>query len=343
MVIDSGATSTFVRAEDNLPVNGHSNKIVKMPDGRCSTAAEVVTLPYPTLTTAARKAHVLPSLKHNSLLSVPVLANEGYTTVFHPHNEGVDVYRKGDLTLIQNRPPVLQGCRNMSGLWMVDGKYDTRTHNVSNPLQGRRKTNDAVHNVHDLPSIKQAITFMHAAAGFPVKETWLEAVKNGHYDTWPGLTPAAIAKHCPDAIATQKGHMKKQRQNVRTTKVKVESNADETTAPFAKKKEIFIKIFNVRDTIHTDQTGNLPVTSSRGHKFLMVLVNVDGNFIDAEPVKDHTDASLIRAYTALWTRLTASKTVAPTLHMLDNEASAAFKAAIKQNCDLQLVPPNTHR
>jgi len=75
----------------------------------------------------------------------------------------------------------------------------------------------------------------------------------------------------------------------------------------------------------------------------MVIVNVDANFIDAEPVKDHTDASLIQAYTALWTRLTASKTVAPKLHMLDNEASAAFKAAIKQNCDLQLVPPDTHR
>ena len=33
----------------------------------------------------------------------------------------------------------------------------------------------------------------------------------------------------------------------------------------------------------------------------------------------------------------------PKLHILDNEASDAFKAAIKENCDLQLVPPDTHR
>jgi hypothetical protein len=30
------------------------------------------------------------------------------------------------------------------------------------------------------------------------------------------------------------------------------------------------------------------------------------------------------------------------MHILDNEASVAFKTAIKTNCDLQLVPPDTH-
>ena len=73
MVIDSGATSTFVRKETNLPVKSKSNKIVQMPDGRGTAATAIVTLPYPTLTTRAREAHVLPSLNKNSLLSVPVL------------------------------------------------------------------------------------------------------------------------------------------------------------------------------------------------------------------------------------------------------------------------------
>jgi hypothetical protein len=33
MVIDSGATSSFVRPEENLPVTGLSSKIVHLPDG----------------------------------------------------------------------------------------------------------------------------------------------------------------------------------------------------------------------------------------------------------------------------------------------------------------------
>jgi hypothetical protein len=52
---------------------------------------------------------------------------------------------------------------------------------------------------------------------------------------------------------------------------------------------------------------------------------------------------MIQAYLTQWTRLTASGTVKPTTHILDNEASAAFKMEIKKNCTIQLVPPDNHR
>jgi hypothetical protein len=57
----------------------------------------------------------------------------------------------------------------------------------------------------------------------------------------------------------------------------------------------------------------------------MVLVEVDGNFIDAEPMKNRSEGAMIKKYTASWTRLTASGTVKPKTHILDNEASAEFK------------------
>ncbi len=53
----------------------------------------------------------------------------------------------------------------------------------------------------------------------------------------------------------------------------------------------------------------------------MVLVEVDGNFIDGEPMKNRSEGAMIKAYQALWTRLTASRTVKPKTHILDNEAS----------------------
>ncbi len=52
---------------------------------------------------------------------------------------------------------------------------------------------------------------------------------------------------------------------------------------------------------------------------------------------------MIKAYLALWARLTASGAVKPTTHLLDNKASASYKAEIKNNCTIQLVPPNNHR
>ena len=95
--------------------------------------------------------------------------------------------------------------------------------------------------------------------------------------------------------------------------------------------------------MHSDQTGPFPATSNRGNQYVMVLVEVDGKFIDAEPMKNRSEAAMIKAYTALWARLTASGNVKSKTHILDNEASAEFKREIQKNCMIQLVPPDNHR
>jgi hypothetical protein len=86
--------------------------------------------------------------------------------------------------------------------------------------------------------------------------------------------------------------------------------------------DVNIKIQNVSETIHSNQTGCFPATSSRGNQYIIVVVEVDGNYIDAEPMKNKTEGSVIKGYLALWAQLTASGTVRPTTHILDNEALA---------------------
>ncbi len=111
-----------------------------------------------------------------------------------------------------------------------------------------------------------------------------------------------------------------------------------------KAREIYIKIHNPAETVHTNQMGRFLATSSRGNQYIMVLlVEVGGNFINAKPMKNKTAGSVIKAYIALWTRITASRTVKPTTHILDNEAPAKFKKEIQKNCMYQLVPPDNHR
>ena len=62
MVIDSGATSSFVRPEENLPITGISNKVVHLPDGSTIQATHTTMLPFESLSTEAHKADVLPGL-----------------------------------------------------------------------------------------------------------------------------------------------------------------------------------------------------------------------------------------------------------------------------------------
>ena len=140
-------------------------------------------------------------------MSVNKLSEEGYTTIFHPKNKGVTVHERGTLTIVTSNPPVIQGCKEKGdNLWTVS----------ANEEEGEEKAN----NVYNLPSTKQSICYLHAAAGFPVESEWIKAIKAGNYITWPELTAEAVHKHFPESDETQKGHMKQQLQNVRSTKVK---------------------------------------------------------------------------------------------------------------------------
>ena len=178
-----------------------------------------------------------------------------------------------------------------------------------------------------------------------MKDSWIKATKNGNYVTWPGLTIKTVNKHFPESVETQKGHMKKQRQNVRSTKEKINDDVDdagELTRAITK-HTILVKVINANETVYTDQTGRLPIQSSKGNTSLMIYYDVDANYINAEPLRNHADNQMISAYHTLWERVKCQRVTKPKLHILDNKASEALKSAIKENCELQLVPPDTHR
>jgi hypothetical protein len=95
--------------------------------------------------------------------------------------------------------------------------------------------------------------------------------------------------------------------------------------------------------MHSDQTGCFPATSSKDNQYIMVLVEVDGNYINAEPMKNKSEGSIINAYWVLWTRLRESGTVQPITHILDNKVSEAYKAEMKKKITMQLVPPGNQQ
>jgi hypothetical protein len=138
--------------------------------------------------------------------------------------------------------------------------------------------------------------------------------------------------------------MKKQRQNVQLTKAREQQTVtDKIELRHAlTKQNLMVNVIDAQQTVYSDQTGRFPVQSSRGNRLLMLIYDVDGNYIDVEPMKDNKDNSMIKAYEALWGRITKLRKNKPSMHIFDNKASTAFKAAIKQNCNLQLVPPNNH-
>jgi hypothetical protein len=59
-------------------------------------------------------------------------------------------------------------------------------------------------NVYRLKMQPELVCYYHAVAGFPTKPTWVAAIKNRQFASWPGLTAKAFTKHFPDSKETTK-------------------------------------------------------------------------------------------------------------------------------------------
>ena len=106
--------------------------------------------------------------------------------------------------------------------------------------------------------------------------------------------------------------MKGQRKGVRLTKVKpaievkIEpgtENAPPKLVAIRKLNDIFVKIYELLETIHTDQTGAFPVTSQRGYRYIMVGIHIDANYIFCETMKNRTEGEMIKAYQKMVDRM----------------------------------------
>ena len=61
----------------------------------------------------------------------------------------------------------------------------------------------------------ERIQFLHAALGYPVLKTFLDAIKNGHYTSIPELTAARAWKYLKQSEATIKVYLDMTLKNVR--------------------------------------------------------------------------------------------------------------------------------
>jgi hypothetical protein len=96
--------------------------------------------------------------------------------------------------------------------------------------------------------------------------------------------------------------------------------------------------------MYTDQPGRFLITSAGRHKYTMVAVELDGNYIDADPMKSRSTKDLTEAYKRIYARWEATGVICPNWHVLDNKAPAEFLEAIRVNgCRVEKTPADMHR
>jgi hypothetical protein len=95
--------------------------------------------------------------------------------------------------------------------------------------------------------------------------------------------------------------------------------------------------------MYADQTGLFLAVFILGNKYVMILHHVDSNSSWAEAMQNQSGGELIlaRARALAWMR---RRGLIPKHQILDNQASAEYKAAIDASgMTYELVPPEEHR
>ena len=343
LTYDSGADGNYVSEKDRkiagLPILKVSSKRVGVANGDICKAKNVTQLPFPQLSEKASRADTFDNFP-TSLMSVGKTADDGTISIFT--KTGVTVHKETDVLIRCKKAPILIGVRDEHGRYRIPliqkrGQWQPQT-----PSKKQRRDLEMAGNVYDLPSTEQGIKWMHAVCGYPVKSTWLKAIAAGNFIGWPLLTVQNVKKYYPETTETPKGHLNQTRKNVRSTKEM--EIPDASTLKGKKVRDVGIHVYNVRETIFSDQTGKYPKRSQRGNKYIMVMVEIDSNAILVEPMKSRRDEEMIRAYDALLSRLRQSGS-RPRKHVLDNEVSDNMKHHIQVTCrlEMELVPPGCHR
>jgi hypothetical protein len=107
---------------------------------------------------------------------------------------------------------MLIGIRDDKGRYQIPLVQQRGHWQPRKPSKKARHALRQANSVYDLPSIEQAIKWMHAVCGYPVKTTWSKAAKAGNFVGWPLLTEKNINKYYPETDETPKGHMNQQRK-----------------------------------------------------------------------------------------------------------------------------------
>ncbi len=246
--MDSAATSHVGTKHDPFILTGRtSKKIFQIPDGTRTAASTISELVH-NVCQPAKDIHIVPTIETNSFLSTAKFATAGYITVFD--DKEMNIYDKQNTMLKVSRAAILRGWLDKkTNLWQIPLVLIVLNNNTETVLVNKPPTEflpnhpppiKAIHNVYELKTQPELVQYLHPSAGFPTKPMWIEAIKNNHYASWPGLTIKAVTKHFPKSKETMKGHRRKGKSGLRSTKpteaiIKIESN------------DIFINVFDIKE------------------------------------------------------------------------------------------------
>ena len=168
---DSGADGHYIseadRAKARLPILRQSTKRVGVANGDVSLGNNVTRLPIPHLDDKATEADTFDDFLH-SLMSVGKTSDAGTISIFT--KDGVTVHKEEDVLITCKGKPILIGGRDSKGRYRIPLVQQRGQWQPRQPTKHSKHQLRQANSVYDLPSMEQAIKWMHAVCSYPVTQ-----------------------------------------------------------------------------------------------------------------------------------------------------------------------------
>ena len=185
---DSGASCHCFKKSDEVILNNlqhdSNGPTLLLPNLQTIKANRKGSLPI-NLSPAATSANIFneDDLKNASLISLGQLCDDDCKVFLDKHK----------LLVYKDNKKIIHGSRNRSdGLWDVHFPTKKITKHYAN--QALKKNNKLNIIIHKDKSKQELAAYLHACAFSPPKQTFIDAIQNNNFITWPGLTTKLIRK-----------------------------------------------------------------------------------------------------------------------------------------------------
>ena len=345
-IADTGATSIFVM--EGVDVENKQVAVqpltIRLPDGRKVHSSHTCDINIPGLHTRLI-GHIVPHLSVASLMGIRPLCKAGCTVQFD--DDKCDVIYNGNVILRGYKDPA-------SDLWTLPITADAMKTALprSAPVFDRALHDtapvhpgvDLANFTHSIKTRANGVKFAHQSLCSPKISTLLKAVRKGFLKGCPNLSEKLILKYLNASPATSKGHMKRPRHGIRSTRAATATPVLRP-APAPDTGELDVPIIpepfwlpepddvgrpldslpNVIDddesianvfcygafadkrsgVVYNDLTGSFPFVSFDGSVCFLVMYVYEANAILATPIAGLDDQSIFTAYKRNFDKLTS--------------------------------------
>ena len=175
---------------------------MKLPNSSTMASSHQSQIPLRNLSIQAKYAENFPNL-HSSIITIGKLCDDEYIVTFD----------KQKVIVSKNRDIIIEGYRDpTNGLWQCPFHHPAQNNKQENILEPHlcnhiRPMAPRQPRAYRPTSQQDLSIFYHQIIWCPTKHTLLQAIRDGSFSTWPGLTDKLISKYLPESEITSKGNL----------------------------------------------------------------------------------------------------------------------------------------